>query len=129
MNAAVLGKQADEDNENIIRMLETGVISSKNGMLSAEFPVFDAELFGGEVQELLTPMVDMVCDCMGKICDIAVETLKDYVPKALKDKCGQLAYIHHQMDVMAFVIETMVEKGELIVPEERVNLCVFGVRK
>ncbi len=64
---------------------------------------------------------------MREICDIACETLKDYVPKALTDKCGQLSAIHHQMDVMAYIIEEMVKNGQLIIPEEKANVCIFGV--
>jgi hypothetical protein len=88
--------------------------------------VFKAEAFD-ELKEILTPAINEVSSCMREICDIAAETLKDYVPKALTDKCGQLSTINHQMDVMAYIIEEMVKREHLIIPEEKTNVCIFGV--
>ncbi len=125
---AVLFAQADESNDEVVRFINEGVIRANNGKLSPNFPVFSETVFE-EVKGILSALSGDVCDCMMQICDIAAETLKDYVPKALKNKCGQLAWIYHQMDVMAFIIETMVKKEQLMVPNEKVNPCMFGVDK
>lgn len=97
---AILQKSANEENEQVIELINNNFISCKDGILYANFPVFDSNLFNTTIKEMLK----------------------------LKDKVGQLTHIHHQMDAMAFIIETMVEKGQLTVPEEKVNLCIFGVR-
>jgi len=94
--------------------------------LSPNFPVFSENVME-EVKDILAPVSHDVCECMEQICGIAAETLKDYVPKALKDKCGQLAWIHHQMDVMAFIVETMVAREQLMIPAGKANPCMFGV--
>lgn len=125
---AILQKSADEENEQVIELINNNFISCKDGILYANFPVFDSNLFNTTIKEMLAPLIDEAADCMVKICDIAAYTLKDYVPSKLKDKVGQITHIHHQMDAMAFIIEAMVEKGQLTVPEEKVNLCIFGVR-
>jgi len=127
LTAAVLFQKADENNEELIRMIEHGFISSDNGRLLPEFPVFTQEVFDNLYRQL-EPAVNETCQCMEKICSTAAEILTDYVPKALKDRCAQLAYIHHQSNIMAYIIETIVEKGVLTVPDKRVNLCMFGVR-
>lgn len=128
MTDATLFKKADENNEQLIRLINEGVISSDNGKLSPNFPVFTEEVFH-QIQEVLAPMTCEACSCMAHICDIAEEMLKDYVPKALKDRCGQLARINYQMDVMALIMETMVGNGQLSIPDKEVNLCMFGVTR
>lgn len=126
MTDAVLGKEADENNEEIVRMIDEGVISSDSGRLFANFPVFTEKVFE-EVQEILAPVSEIALSCMTEICKIAEETLRDYVPKQLKDKCGYLTAIYHQIKAMGLIIEEMVKREQLIVPDEKVNLCVFGV--
>lgn len=66
---------------------------------------------------------------MTEICDIAAQLLRDFAPKALLNQCGQLAYIQHQMDVMTFIIETMVNRNALVTPQKDEKLCVFGVKR
>ena len=66
---------------------------------------------------------------MIEICDIAAQLLKDFIPRALRDKTEQLAFIHHQLDVMAFIIETMVKEKRLALTENNEKPCVFGVIK
>ena len=125
---AVLGAPADETNEMLIQLIEDGFLSGKGGRLIANFPVFTEDVLA-QIEALAEPLIEEVCSCMQEICDTATKTLKDYVPRALQSKCAQLACIHHQMDVMAFIIETMVKKKQLIVPDEKVNLCIYGVRR
>ena len=126
MNDAVLNNVADEGNEELINLIDEGFIKVEQGRLLPNFAVFKAEAFD-ELKEILTPAIEEVSGCMREICDIAAETLKDYVPKALTDKCGQLSTINHQMDVMAYIIEEMVKREHLIIPEEKTNVCIFGV--
>ena len=76
---------------------------------------------------MLTPCVTAITGYIEEICSLAAITLKDYVPRALKDKCAHLAYIHHQMDAIAFIAETMAANGQLFIPNEKANLCMFAV--
>ncbi len=124
---AILSKNVDEENEEVVRMIEEGFISSNNGHLSPEFPVFTQSVFEN-IYEKLESAVMETYQCMEKICNYAAETLTDYVPKALKNICGQLACIHHQSNIMAYIMETLVEDGVLIIPDKKVNLCMFGVK-
>jgi len=133
MHDAILQKPLNEENEHqnqqIIELIQENLIFCKDGILYPSFPVFESNLFNTTLKEMLASLSAEVGECMEKICEIAANTLKDYAPAALKDKFGQLTHIHYQMDVMAFILETMVEKGQLLVPEEKVNLCIFGVKK
>ena len=128
MHDAILQKTVDEENEQVIELINENMIFCKDDILYPNFPVFDSNLFETTLKDMLAPLSDEVAECMEKICDIAANTLKDYAPAALKDKFSRLTHIHHQMDVMAFILETMVERGQLIVPDEKVNLCIFGVK-
>lgn len=126
---AILEKTADPNNDMLIKLISEGFISSHDGKLSAEFPVFSSEMVDNTIWTILKPLAEEVCECMITVCDIAAQTLKNFVPKALIDQGAQLAFIYHQMEVMAFIIETMVEKNWLIIPHENEKLCVFGVKK
>ncbi len=128
LTQAILLKNADEENEEVVRMIEEGFIFSENGRLSPEFPVFTQSVFNN-IYEKLEPSIMEAYQCMEKICRLAGEILADYAPKALKNRCGQLAFIHHQSNVMAYIMEALVEEKVLIVPDKRVNLCMFGVKK
>lgn len=126
---AILEKPAEHNNDMLIKLISEGFISSQNGKLSAEFPVFSSDMIDNIIWQILKPLASDVCGCMTEICDIAAQTLKNFVPKALLDQCAQLAFIKYQMDVMAFIIETMVEKNWLVIPEDNEKLCVFGVKR
>lgn len=127
LTQAILLKNADEENAEVVRMIEEGFISSDNGRLSPKFPVFTQSVLEN-IYEKLEPSIMETYQCMEKICCFAGEILADYVPKALKNRCSQLAFIHHQANVMAYIMETLVEEKALIVPDKRVNLCMFGVK-
>lgn len=47
---------------------------------------------------------------MVKYCDIAEIILKNYAPKTLLNKCQQLTFIYTHINVIAGIIEEMVEK-------------------
>lgn len=129
MCGAILEKEADPNNEMLIRLMDEGFISCHNGKLSAEFPVFSANQLNGAIWQILQPAVREVTAYMTEACELAAQMLKHTVPQALLDRCDSLAFIRHRMDVMALVIEKMVEQGQLIVPEENEKLCVFGVKQ
>lgn len=127
MCRAVLNGEADRDSEILLELIEKGFVSCKDGMLSANFPVFTAEVYK-KVQELIAPLTGLVCDCMLQISEQAEKMLKDHAPAAVKDQCGDVAKIHHRLDVAAFLLEKLVEDKKLTVPAEQTPLCVWGVR-
>lgn len=127
MNDAVLGAPADEANNAMPELIADGFISCQNGVLSAEFPVFEESVFN-RLCEIIKPISEAVSDCMIEISDKAATILAEYAPESVRPQCADIAKIHHRLDVMAFLMEKMVEKGDLIVPNERVNLCIFGVK-
>ena len=126
---AILEKKANLNNDMLLRLIDEGFIATQDGKLSAEFPVFSSEMIDGIIWQLLKPLAEEVCDCIIQICDTADQILKNYIPKALLPQSAQLAFIHHQMDVMAFIIETMVGKNQLVIPVKNEKLCVFGVKR
>ncbi len=129
MYAAILEQNADDKNEMVAHLIEKGFISSENGKLKANFPVFDAVLLKNQASELLKPLWEQISAYIGEICSVAATIMKNHVPKALSETCDQLVFIKYQMDALAFVIETMIEKQYLTVPEHRENLTIFAGRR
>lgn len=124
---AVLGKPADTENEMLPELIENGFILCKNGILSAKFPVFEKQVFD-KLSRLLRPVVEMISECMIKISEKAASILAEHAPASVRSQCADIAKIHHRLDVMAFLFEKMVENGQLMVPKEKTNLCIFGVK-
>ena len=125
---AVLGNPADEKNAALPDLIEGGFLSCQDGILAANFPVFAESAFNG-LCELLRPISQAVADCMIEISDRAEKILMEHAPESVRTQCGDIAKIHHRLDVMAFLLESMVKRGMLTVPNEKVNLCIFGVKK
>lgn len=129
LHDAIIHKHASEKNEQIIPMIEEGYITSENGILSANFPVFTGKLFENEVKNLLTPAIEETARCIDEISGLAIERIRPSIPNALKDRCDYVIRITYMLDTIAYLVETMVEDGALIVPNEKTNLCMFGVDK
>ena len=55
--------------------------------------------------------------------------LAEHAPASVRGACADIAKIHHRWDAAAILLQKMVEDGRLAVPEEKVNLCIFGVKK
>lgn len=127
MCAAVLNEKADRDKIVLPELIEKGFVTCADGVLSANFPVFTAEVYR-KVQELVAPMTELVCDCMLQISEQAEKLLTEHAPAAVKSQCGVVAKIHHRLDVAAFLLEKLVEDKKLVVPTEQVPLAVWGVR-
>ena len=127
MCTAVLNGEADRDRDVLLELIEKGFVSCKDNVLFANFPVFTAEVYR-KVQELIAPMTELVCDCMLQISEQAERMLKEHAPAAVKDQCGDVAKIHHRLDVAAFLLEKLIEDKKLTVPTEQTPLCVWGVR-
>ena len=62
------------------------------------------------------------------ISDKAEKILAEHAPVALKDQCGDIAKIHHRLDVAAFLMEELIKENKLIVPNEKTPLCIWGVK-
>lgn len=125
---AVRGKNADVDNDVIIKYIDEGFITAENGVLKANFPTLEADMLKTLDTEVFAPAITIVKTAVVEICESAKAILKKNVPDNLKGKCDELAYIRHQMDSMAYVVESLVKKGYLTIPENRRNLTILGVR-
>ena len=126
MTAAVLGGSMDNENEMLINLIEDGFINSKNDKLTTNFPVFTSTQFN-EMWDLLKPISEEIEKCISEIVKIAGAILRSHAPKVLEKQCDQLASIKFEMDVVALIIETMVRKGYLKIPEVNEKLAIYGV--
>ena len=57
----------------------------------------------------------------------AEELLTPQVPAAVRDQCGDIAKIHHRLDVSAFIMEDLLATGKLQLAAPNTPLCVWGV--
>ena len=126
---AILGKSVEETNsETVAQLASEGMLTADSGRLKACFPVFTTRGAYNMTKDLM-PAIELIGDCMDKICKTAAEIFKKYTPENLRDRCEQLCYVRHQADAMGIITEKLVEKGYLHIPDKKTNLCIFGVRR
>ncbi len=124
---AILGKEANKANPALPWLIENKFILCEDNKLSANFLVFNNAVFK-KISSILFGIAEEVADCMIDISNKAEKMLAEHVPDLLKEKCGDIAKIHHRLDVAAFLLEELVKENKLIVPNERIPLCIWGVR-
>lgn len=128
MCGAVREKKADVDNDMIFKYIDEGFIAIEDGVLKAKFPTMKASELKRLDTEVFAPLIAAVNEAVIEICESAKEILKRNVPDNLRDKCDELVYVRHQMDAMAYVIESLVKKGYLLIPDKRQNLTIVGIK-
>ncbi len=125
---AVLEKDVSSNEELVAYAVSEGVICIKDGKMKANFPVFTNKQ-KQEICELFNSVIAAAYDYAEELCRAALKLLKKHVPKNLSDKCEVLCHIRHQADAVAIIMEQLVKIGYLIVPDEKANLCFFGIIK
>lgn len=124
---AILCKEACKENPTLPWLMEHNFIHCNNNTLSANFPVFDSDVFE-ELCSLLSNIIEEVANCMLDISNKAEKILAEHAPASLKDQCKDIAKIHHRLDVAAFLLEALIKENKLTVPGEEVPLCIWGVK-
>ena len=124
---AILGKDANKDNPALPWLIENKFILCENNKVSANFIVFDRDVFD-KVTCILSDIIEEVANCMIDISDKAEKILAEHAPASLKEKCGDIAKIHHRLDVAAFLIEELIKENKLTVPNEKTPICIWGVK-
>jgi len=125
---AILRKEINKDNPALPWLIEHKFIICENNRLSANFLVFDNNVYE-EIRSILSDIIKEVANCMIDISGKAEKVLAEHVPSSLKEQCCDIAKIHHRMDVAAFLLEELIKENSLIVPDESVPLCMWGVTK
>lgn len=125
---AILCKDANRDNPTLPWLIEHKFILCEDNKLSANFLVFDSDVFE-QVAYILSDIIEEAANCMIDISNKAEKILVKHAPASLKEQCGDIAKIHHRLDVAAFLLEELIKENKLIVPNERTPLCVWGVKK
>lgn len=124
---AILEKDANKDNPALPWLIENKFILCENNKLSANFIVFERDIFD-KVTYIISDIIEEVANCMIDISDKAEKILAEHALVALKDQCGDIAKIHHRLDVAAFLMEELIKENKLIVPNEKTPLCIWGVK-
>jgi len=125
---AILCREANKENPTLPWLMEHNFILCDNNKLSANFPVFDSDVFA-ELCLLLSETIEEVTNCMIDISDKAEKILSEHAPAPLKDQCKDIVKIHHRFDVAAFLLEELIKENKLTVPNEQTPLCMWGVKK
>ena len=68
-------------------------------------------------------------ELMLKITDIAADMLKAHAPAALAAQCEPIAKINYSLETTAVLLESMINSGLLTLPNGKVPLGIFGVKK
>ncbi len=125
---AISGKNIGyHQKETVTQLVSEDMIYVKNDVMKARFPVFSREE-GDRIKLQVSELVELVKSCMQEICHRATVILKKYVPEHLKENCRYVCFLRHQSDTIGIIAEELVKIGYLKVPEERKNLCIYGVR-
>ena len=124
---AILGKDVNKENPTLPWLIENKFILCENNKLSANFIVFERDIFD-KVTCILSDIIEEVANCMIDISNQAEKILSEHVSASLKGQCGDIAKIHHRLDVAAFLLEELIKENKLIVPNEKTPLCIWGVR-
>ena len=125
---SILEKNAEPDDVITAQLISENMIKIIDGKLKANFPTFTSKenyLMRKQLEEI----IDEIVFCMLEICNLAVGLFKKHTPKCFHDRCEQLCFVRHQADAMAIIVEKLVNEGYLIVPNEKTNLTIFGVRR
>jgi len=124
---AILCKDANYENITLPLLIENNFIHCDDNKLSANFLVFETEVFE-KICKLTSEISEEVANCMIDISNKAEKILAEHAPTSLKEQCGDIAKIHHRLDVAAFLMEELIKENKLVVPSEKTPLCVWGVR-
>lgn len=124
---AILRKDANKDNPVLPWLIEHKFILCENNKLSANFLVLDSEVYE-KVCLIISDVIEAIANCMIDISNKAEKKLAEHAPVSLKEQCGDIAKIHHRFDVAAFLLEELIRTNKLIVPNERMPLCMWGVK-
>ncbi|MBQ4065734.1 MAG: sigma-70 family RNA polymerase sigma factor [Clostridia bacterium] len=124
---AIMGKEANRDNPALPQLIENNFILCQDGRLSANFLVFDQDVYEA-ICTLLAEIIEEVANCMIDISNQAEAILAEHAPASVKEQCGDIAKIHHRLDVAAFLLEELINQKQLTVPNEKIPLCMWGVK-
>lgn len=124
---AILCKEANNENITLPWLIENNFVHLNDDKLSANFLVFELDIFE-KICALTSEISEEVANCMIDISDKAEKILAEHAPASLKGQCGDIAKIHHRLDVAAFLVEELIKENKLIVPNEKTPLCIWGVK-
>ncbi len=124
---AILEKNISPDEETLALLIEEGFVSISGEKMKVEFPVITSD----EKEQMDKDFVDAVNSIenyANELCKGAEEILKKHVPRRLSDQCDILCDIRHKTDVVGILMEELVKIGYLTVPQEKCNLCFYGIK-
>ena len=124
---AILCKEANIDNPVLPWLIEYKFIHCEDNKLSANFLVFDNEVYK-RICSMLSNIIEEVSNCMIDISSKAEKMLAEYAPLSVKGQCGDIVKIRHRLDVAALLLEELINENKLVVPNESVPLCMWGVK-
>ena len=107
--------------------LAEGYIKLENGVLSAAFPVFEAENYD-IIKTLLKPVIDKASEMMLAYAEKAADLLAQHCPDPVRDQCNAIASISYRLDTAAIIFETLVKDGQITVPNAKVPMTIWGVK-
>ena len=108
--------------------MNKNILNIENNRLFANFPVFD-ETGYINIVEALYSVIEKETDLMKEYSDIAAELLTEHCPPSVRDQCGTIAAISYRLDTAAIIFETLVKDGIITIPDKKIPLTIWGVKK
>lgn len=123
---AILGKEASANEEDLAFLVEKGAVSIAEGKMKAEFPVI-TKTEKKQMDADFAEVINSIENYASELCKGAEAILNKHVPRSLSDQCRILCDLRHKTDVAGILVEELVKIGYLTVPEEKCNLCFYGI--
>ena len=115
------------DNKNATWLIENGYIKSEGKKYHANFPVFKKNSFD-KLIEMLSPVSENVSCLMKEITTLAAVTLADHAPASVKNQCADIATNIYSLDIMSILMEDLVARKKLFVPDGNDAVTTWGWR-
>ena len=116
------------DEKAIEELTEKNVIHIKDDIIYAKFPVFDEGTYDHLV-DILSPVIEKEAETMKEYSDKAAELLAEHCPPSVRDQCGAITGANYRLNVAAIIFETLVKDGIITVPDEKIPITMWGVKK
>ena len=121
-------KEAPTNNiVNALWLIENGYIKSDGENYHANFPVFEKSSFDALI-EMLSPISENVSVLMKEITSVATEMLIEHSPASVKDQCADIATNNYSLDIMAILMEDLISRGKISVPDGNDAVTTWGWR-
>lgn len=116
----------DIENEILFDLIENKIVTSKDGNLNANFPIFSRNDFE-KIQQIIENDCEEFYKALSECYKLSFEIFKKHKPNGLGNRFDKISYVYGSLDAVSLIFESLLnDKVVKLIPENR-NVCMFGV--